>query len=138
MNCEYYDAAKSADALGLTTYILETRGGYAIHGVCVVVPNFSGYAGVIIVAPTGTGKTFQFHELIYNVKNAKFLSDDYVFIFFEPEPMAYATKNWLCMRTEIVINHPTFIKIFHDLSLENVVTEKEKCAQKCDDVSRMS
>ncbi len=137
LNCEYYGAAKSAGALGLATHLLEARGGYAIHGACVAVPNSSGYAGVIIVAPTGTGKTSQFHELIYNVRGAKVHSDDYVFVFFEPEPIAYATENWLYMRTEIAINHPTFIKLFHDLPLENVVTEKEKCAQMSDDVFKM-
>jgi len=137
VNCEYYGAAKSAGALGLATHILEDRGGYAIHGACVAVPNSSGYAGVIIVAPTGTGKTSQFHELIYNIGDAKVHSDDYVFVFFEPKPIAYATENWLYMRTEIAINHPTFIKLFHDLPLENVVTEKGKCAQMSDDPSKM-
>jgi hypothetical protein len=129
VNCEYYGAAKSAGALGLSTRLLEKRGGYAIHGACVGVPNSPGYDGVIIVAPTGTGKTSQFHELIYNIRDTKVHSDDYVFVFFKPDPIAYATENWFYMRSEIALNHPIFTKFFNDLPLENIVNEKAKCAQ---------
>jgi len=69
--------------------------------------------------------------------SAKIHSDDYVFVRFNPEPVACATEKWLYMRTEIAINHPTFSKLFHDLPLENVVTDREKCAQKSDDPQKM-
>ena len=137
VNCEYYGAAKSAGALGLAGVILEERGKYPIHGACVGIPKSEVNEGVIIIAPTGTGKTSQFHELIYNVPSAKIHSDDYVFVSFNPEPVACATEKWLYMRTEIAINHPTFSKLFHDLPLENVVTDREKCAQKSDNPQKM-
>lgn len=137
VNCEYYGAAKSAGALGLAGVILEERGGYPIHGACAGIPGGNIREGVLIIAPTGTGKTSQFHELIYNVPYAKVHSDDYVFVSFKPEPTACATENWLYMRTEIAINHPTFSRLFHDLPLENVVTDKEKCAQKSDAPKKM-
>ena len=137
VNCEYYGAVKSAGALGLAGVILEEKGRYPIHGACVGIPRANVHEGVVIIAPTGTGKTSQFHELIYNVPYAKVHSDDYVFVYFNPEPTACATEKWLYMRTEIAMNHPTFSKLFHDLPLENVVTEKEKCAQKSDNPERM-
>jgi hypothetical protein len=137
VNCEYYGAAKSAGALGLAGVVLEEKGGYPIHGACVGIPKANIHEGVVIIAPTGTGKTSQFHELIYNIPEAKVHSDDYIFVFFKPEPTAYATENWLYMRTEIAINHPIFSRLFHNLPLENVVTEKEKCAQKSDDPKKM-
>ena len=62
VNSEYYGAAKSAGALGLTGAILDEKGGYPIHGGCVAIEEDGRNEGVIIIAPTGTGKTAQSHE----------------------------------------------------------------------------
>lgn len=83
--------------------------------------------GCVIIAPTGTGKTSQLHELLYSVSNSKVHSDDYVFVFFEPAPVAKAPENQLYMRTDIAMNHRTFIPVFDRLPLENVVTKRQGC-----------
>jgi len=137
VNSEYYGAAKSAGALGLTGAILQERGGYPIHGGCVAIEKKGKNEGIIIIAPTGTGKTAQSHELTYSLENTKVHSDDYMFIFFDGELMAKATEKQLYMRTDIAEEHPTFIHLFQDLPLENVITEKVKCAQKGEKLEQM-
>lgn len=129
VNSEYYGAVKSAGVLGLAGAILEERDVYPIHGACVGVEKDQGRSieGCIIIAPTGTGKTAQAHELLYSVSNSKVHSDDYVFVFFEPGPVAMATENQLYMRTDIAMSHKTFIGLFDRLPLENVVTKKQEC-----------
>jgi len=133
-NSEYYGAFKSAGALGLAGVILEEKGGYPIHGACVGIEKNGVNEGVVIIAPTGTGKTTQSHELTYRLRNSKVHSDDYMFVFFDEKPKAIATEKQLYMRTDIAEEHPTFIHLFNNnLPLENVVTEKEKCRQKPDE-----
>jgi ATP-dependent phosphoenolpyruvate carboxykinase len=129
VNSEYYGAVKSAGALGLAGVILEDRGGYPIHGACLGIDKNGSTEGVVIIAPTGTGKTSQLHELLYNLPSTKVHSDDYVFVFFEEEPIAKATENWLYMRTDIAEEHRTFVNLFHDLEIENVVEGKDSCPQ---------
>lgn len=130
VNSEYYGAVKSAGALGLAGVILEGRGGYPIHGACIGVEKNGETEGVVIIAPTGTGKTTQSHELTYSLPNSKVHSDDYMFVFFRgKKPVSIATERQLYMRTDIVEEHPTFGHLFNDLPLENVVIEKERCAQ---------
>jgi len=137
VNTEYYGAAKSAGALGLAGLILEGRGGYPVHGGCVAIEKEGKKEGIIIIAPTGTGKTAQSHELTYSLTNTKVHSDDYMFIFFDSEPITKATETQLYMRTDIAEEHPTFIHLFNDLPLENVITEKAKCAQKAEKSEQM-
>jgi len=137
VNSEYYGAVKSAGALGLSGVILKEK-AYPIHGACISVENDGVTEGVIIIAPTGTGKTTQSHELIYNISTTKVHSDDYVFVFFENgKVIAKATEKHLYMRTDIAKDHPTFIERFHEFPLENVVTKKEKCAQMSDDKDKI-
>lgn len=137
VNSEYYGAAKSAGALGIAGVILEKRGGYPIHGACVGIEKNGTNEGVIIIAPTGTGKTTQSHELTYRLKNSKVHSDDYVFVFFGSKPVAKATEKQLYMRTDIAKEHPTFRHLFDQLPLENVVNEKSKCAEASEDEEKM-
>mgnify|MGYP001089912636 CR=1 FL=1 len=129
INTEYYGGAKSAGALGLAGVILEERDAYPIHGACLGIDKNGRAEGVVIIAPTGTGKTSQLHELLYNLPNTKVHSDDYVFVFFDKESIAKATETWLYMRTDIAEEHRTFIPLFRDLELENVVESKERCPQ---------
>jgi len=96
--------------------------------------------GVAIIAPTGTGKTTQFHELLYNVKSSKVCGDDYLFVYFDEskeEVIAEQPEKQLYIRTEIAYHHPTFIKSFNNLPLENVVTKKEECRQKSNEKEYM-
>lgn len=131
VNSEYYGAAKSAGALGISEHVLKDAG--PIHGACVAVEKENRIDGVVMIAPTGTGKTTQFHKLLYHFPNTKVHSDDYVFVFFSDEPVARATENWLYLRTEMAESHPSFIELFHDVPLENVVTRKEDCKQMPDE-----
>jgi len=140
VNSEYYGAAKSAGALGMAGVILEKRGGYPIHGACIGVEKNGINEGVIVIAPTGTGKTTQSHELLYSMRKSKVHSDDYVFVFFNGpngSPNTIATEKQLYMRTDIAEQHPTFIHLFHDLPLENVVILREKCAQMHEEKEKM-
>jgi len=140
VNSEYYGLAKSKSALGLATEILKWKGKYPIHGASVGFERKGEAIGVAIIAPTGTGKTSQFHELLYNVKSSKVVGDDYLFVAFnegKKEVTAEQPERQLYIRTEIAERHPTFIKSFDGLPLENIVARKEDCKQKSDDVQKM-
>jgi hypothetical protein len=136
VNSEYYGTVKSAGVLGLTGVIAEERDVHPIHGACVGIEKNGNMEGCVIIAPTGTGKTSQSHELLYSLPNSKVHSDDYVFVFFEPEPIAKATERQLYMRTDIAKNHRTFIPLFDKLPIENVVMEKRECAKRQKDQPR--
>lgn len=131
VNSEYYGAVKSAGALGLAGVILQERDIHPIHGACLGIPKNGGVEGVVIIAPTGTGKTSQLHELLYNVPGTRVHSDDYVFVSFEDDGriVASATENWLYIRSDMAEQHRTFVHLFHDLEIENVVESKASCAQ---------
>lgn len=140
VNSEYYGLAKSKSALGLATEILKEKGKYPIHGASVGFKRKGKFIGVALIAPTGTGKTTQFHELLYNVRSSKVVGDDYLFVSFNEsknEVVAEQPEKQLYMRTEIAERHPTFIKSFNSLPLENVVVRKEDCRQKSEDVQKM-
>jgi len=140
VNTEYYGLAKSKSALGLATEILKEKGKYPIHGASVGFPRDGKLIGVAMIAPTGTGKTTQFHELLYNIRNSKVVGDDYLFASFnegKKEVLSEQPEKQLYMRTEIAERHPTFIKSFNNMPLENVVVKKEDCRQKSDDTKKM-
>jgi len=140
VNTEYYGVAKSNGALGLASVILEEKGKYPVHGASVGFERDGNFLGVVMIAPTGTGKTTQFHELLYNVKKGKVSGDDYIFVSFDEnknEVIAEQPEKQLYMRTEIAEKHPTFIKSFEGLPLENVVVKKEECKQRSEDIQKM-
>jgi ATP-dependent phosphoenolpyruvate carboxykinase len=138
VNTEYYGLAKSKGALGLATEILKEKGKYPMHAASVAISRNNEEFGVAIIAPTGTGKTTQFHELLYNVRKSKVLGDDYLYLYFEGDKViAEQPENWLYIRTEIAENHSTFLKSFEGLPLENVVERKEGCRQKNQDLEKM-
>jgi len=136
----YYGLAKSNSALGLATETLKTKGKYPIHGASVSFERGGKTFGVAIIAPTGTGKTTQFHELLYNVRSSKVVGDDYLFVSFDEnkkEVIAEQPEKQLYMRTDIAERHPTFLRSFDGLPLENVVVRKEDCGQKSEDKQKM-
>jgi len=140
VNTEYYGLAKSKSALGLATEVLKEKGKSPIHGASVGFERGGEFLGVAMIAPTGTGKTTQFHELLYNVKSSKVVGDDYLFVSFDEnkkEVIAEQPEKQLYMRTEIAERHPTFIKSFNSLPMENVVVRKEECRQISQDVQKM-
>ncbi|MEM2987704.1 MAG: hypothetical protein QXK26_01515 [Candidatus Bathyarchaeia archaeon] len=140
INSEYYGAAKSNGALGLASVILKEQGKFPLLAAAVGIEREGKSYCVAIIAPTGTGKTTQFHELLYNVRTSKVIGDDYLFASFDEkrrEVIVEQPEKQLYMRTEIAERHPTFIKAFDGLPLENVIVKKEECRQKSDDVRKM-
>jgi len=126
-NTEYYGQCKSW-ALGMAAAIMEEkRNTHSIHGACVDV---SG-RGVIIVAPTGTGKTTQAFKLM-ELPGGRIVGDDWVYIDHnEGARLGYLVgrqpEKSLYMRTETQMSKPWLRKIFDQNKCENVTTSKEKC-----------
>jgi len=126
-NTEYYGQCKSW-ALGMAAAILEqTKNTHSIHGACVDV----GGKGVIIVAPTGTGKTTQAFKLTERPEG-RIVGDDWVNIdHTEGEHLGYLVgkqpEKSLYMRTETQLNKPWLRKIFDESKCENVVMSKKNC-----------
>ncbi len=126
-NTEYYGQCKSW-ALGMAAAILEeTRNTHSIHGACADING----KGVIIVAPTGTGKTTQAFKLM-ELPGGKIVGDDWVYIdhnegekrgdLFGRQP-----EKSLYMRTETQLSKSWLRKIFDESKCENVVTGKSNC-----------
>ena len=126
-NTEYYGQCKSW-ALGMAAAILEeTKNTHSIHGACVDV----GGKGVIIVAPTGTGKTTQAFKLMER-QEGRIVGDDWVNIdHTEGEHLGYLVgkqpEKSLYMRTETQLNKPWLREIFDESKCENVVMSKKNC-----------
>jgi hypothetical protein len=126
-NTEYYGQCKSW-ALGMAAAVLETeKNTHSIHGACVDV---SG-KGVIIVAPTGTGKTTQAFKLM-DVPGGRIVGDDWVYIdHAEGQQLGHLVgrqpEKSLYMRTESQLNKEWLRKLFDESKCENVVTSKSKC-----------
>ena len=126
-NTEYYGQCKSW-ALGMAAAVLETsRNTHSIHGACVDVDG----KGVIIVAPTGTGKTTQAFKLM-EVPGGRIVGDDWVYIdHAEGHRLGHLVgrqpEKSLYMRTESQLNKDWLRKIFDESKCENVVTSKSKC-----------
>ena len=126
-NTEYYGQCKSW-ALGMAAAIMEEkRNTHSIHGACVDV---SG-RGVIIVAPTGTGKTTQAFKLM-ELPGGRIVGDDWVYIDHnEGEKLGHLIgrqpERSLYMRTETQMSKPWLRKLFDESKCENITTNKENC-----------
>jgi hypothetical protein len=126
-NTEYYGQCKSW-ALGMAAAVLErTRNTHSIHGACVEVDG----KGVIIVAPTGTGKTTQAFKLM-EAPGGRIVGDDWVYIdHTEGQRLGHLVgrqpEKSLYMRTESQLNKEWLRKLFDESKCENVVTSKSKC-----------
>lgn len=130
INTEYYGQAKSW-ALGMAAAVLERHyNTHSIHGACA---ELSG-RGVVIVAPTGTGKTTQVNQL-FQAESGKVVGDDWVYIqhppgledgrnhrFFVRQP-----ERRLYIRTENEENEPWLRPILEGCKCENVVMRKQDC-----------
>jgi len=130
INTEYYGQAKSW-ALGIAASILERHyNTHSIHGASAEL----GGKGVVIVAPTGTGKTTQVNKLFQH-SDGKVVGDDWVYI--QHPPNLKSGKNYrftvkqperrLYIRTENEENEPWLRPILDHCKCENVVMRKEDC-----------
>ena len=126
-NTEYYGQCKSW-ALGMAAAVLEQKHEtHSIHGACVDV----GGRGVIIVAPTGTGKTTQAFKLM-ELPNGRIVGDDWVYIDHnEGDRLGYLVgrqpEKSLYMRTETQKDKEWLRDTFDKSRCENVVVRKAVC-----------
>ena len=126
-NTEYYGQCKSW-ALGMAAAVLEkTKNTHSIHGACVEQDG----KGVIIVAPTGTGKTTQAFKLMEGPRG-RIVGDDWVYIdHSEGQRLGHLVgrqpEKSLYMRTESQLNKEWLRKLFDANRCENVITSKSKC-----------
>ena len=126
-NTEYYGQCKSW-ALGMAAAVLERDfNTHSIHGACAQVEG----KGVIIVAPTGTGKTTQAFKLM-ELPGGRVVGDDWVYINHdEGENQGYLVgrqpEKSLYMRTETQKDKPWLRNTFDESKCENIVVNKTDC-----------
>lgn len=128
VNTEYYGQCKSW-ALGIAAVILERQfNTHSIHGACAEVDG----KGVVIIAPTGTGKTTQVNKLLQHPKG-KVLGDDWVYLKHPEKVAKDATlivnqpERRLYVRTENAFEEKWLRPIFDRCLLENVIEDPAKC-----------
>ncbi|MBI5233490.1 MAG: hypothetical protein HY880_03970 [Deltaproteobacteria bacterium] len=117
INTEYYGQCKSW-ALGLAADILETQHDvHAVHGSLAVV---SGN-GVMIIAPTGTGKSTHTWGLM-QTPDGKIHSDDWIFLQYKKGlAMADISERKFYLRTDMVRSFPGIERLFRRCKCENVM-----------------
>jgi hypothetical protein len=130
VNTEYYGQCKSW-ALGMAAAVLERRfNTLSIHGATAL---YRG-KGVIIIAPTGTGKTTHSFR-IFQHEEGKICGDDWAFVRFPDEAaidpsiplVARQPEKALYMRSESQREQPWLRQVFDSSLNENVVTVKDGC-----------
>lgn len=129
-NTEYYGQCKSW-ALGMAAAILEKRfNTLSIHGATAL---YKG-KGVVIIAPTGTGKTTHSFRIFLH-DEGKICGDDWAYVAF-PDEMAAAPdaplvarqpERALYMRSESQREQDWLRGVFDRSMSENVTTRKEDC-----------
>ncbi|MDG6914115.1 MAG: hypothetical protein JRN44_01690 [Nitrososphaerota archaeon] len=130
VNTEYYGQCKSW-ALGIAAAILERKANtLSIHGATAL---YKG-KGVVIIAPTGTGKTTQSFQ-VFMSDHGKICGDDWAYVRF-PDPVpdvpsapliARQPEKALYMRSESQKEQEWLRAVFDRSLNENVVTRKEEC-----------
>jgi hypothetical protein len=129
VNTEYYGQCKSW-ALGMAAAILEKESNtLSIHGATAL---YMG-RGVVIVAPTGTGKTTQSFRIFMN-DQGKICGDDWAYVRF-PSPalapssplVARQPERSLYMRSESQKVQNWLRRVFDRSMNENVTTRKDDC-----------
>jgi len=129
VNTEYYGQCKSW-ALGMAAKLLEQKfHTHSIHGACAMVEG----KGVVIIAPTGTGKTTQVNRLFQH-PSGKVVGDDWIYIA-HPKPgqeegfrfEVVQPERRLYVRTENAKEERWLKPIFDRCKLENVVEDPTKC-----------
>lgn len=130
LNTEYYGQCKSW-ALGMAAAILEKSfNTLSIHGATAL---YKG-KGVVIIAPTGTGKTTHSFKIFMN-EQGKICGDDWAYVAF-PDPIpteprsplvARQPERALYMRSESQKEQGWLRDVFDGSMNENVTTRKEDC-----------
>jgi len=118
-NTEYYGQIKSW-ALGISCDIAEDQHDiHSIHGSCVEVNG----KGVVLIAPTGTGKSTHSYALL-NMEGARLHSDDWVYVRFiggeKGRASADISERKFYIRTNIARVFPEVRPLLSRSKLENV------------------
>ena len=130
VNTEYYGQCKSW-ALGMAAAILEQRfNTLSIHGATAL---YKG-RGVVIIAPTGTGKTTQSFKIFLN-DEGKICGDDWAYVEFpdglnprDHQPLvARQPERALYMRSESQKEQGWLRDVFERSMNENATVRKEDC-----------
>lgn len=116
INTEYYGQCKSW-ALGIAADILETQHDvHSIHGSCAIVYG----KGLVIIAPTGTGKSTHTWGLL-KLHGGKIHSDDWLFMTYKKGlAMADISERKFYLRTDMVRSFPELDGIMNSCKCENV------------------
>lgn len=116
INTEYYGQCKSW-ALGIAADILETQHDvHSIHGSCAVVDG----KGIVIIAPTGTGKSTHTWGLM-QLPEGKIHSDDWIFVQYKRNlAMADISERKFYLRTDMVRSFPGILPLLSMCKCENV------------------
>ncbi|MEE9613441.1 MAG: hypothetical protein V3W31_00620 [Thermodesulfobacteriota bacterium] len=116
INTEYYGQCKSW-ALGIAADILETQHDvHSIHGSCAIVHG----KGVVIIAPTGTGKSTHTWGLM-QLPDGKIHSDDWIFLTYKKGlAMADISERKFYLRTDMVKSFPDIVPLLERCKCENV------------------
>ncbi|MDG6900449.1 MAG: hypothetical protein JRM80_00610 [Nitrososphaerota archaeon] len=126
VNTEYYGQCKSW-ALGIAAAVLERDANtLSIHGATAL---YRG-KGVVIVAPTGTGKTTQSFKIFMN-EEGKICGDDWAYVQFPQSRsvklVARQPERALYMRSESQKEQGWLREVFDRSMNENVTALKEEC-----------
>ncbi len=129
LNTEYYGQCKSW-ALGMAAAVLEKEANtLSIHGATAL---YKG-KGVVIVAPTGTGKTTQSFKIFMD-PDGKICGDDWAYVRFPSGATAKSSplvarqpERSLYMRSESQKEQGWLGEVFDRSMNENVTTRKEDC-----------
>jgi len=118
-NTEYYGQVKSW-ALGITCDIAEDQHDiHSIHGSCIEVNG----NGVVLIAPTGTGKSTHSYALL-KMEGARLHSDDWLYVRFiggvKGRASADISERKFYIRTNIVRVFPEIRSMLDKCKLENV------------------
>jgi hypothetical protein len=121
INSSYYGEKKSR-GLGIGMDVLQPMGIHSIHGSCLDIAG----RGVVIIAPTGTGKS-TLCAMLKDEPGARIHSDDWIYVMFsfdeEGRPrlaIGRYSELWYYMRTDTALAQPALKDIFPRCPIENV------------------
>ncbi len=139
INTNYYGESKTRATLGplddwITDRIELTPEGevkepgtipLSLHAGCVIYRTNPGVdRGVIIIAPTGTGKSTNCYGLVDAKPECKLVADDFGYVNLESLEVIYSEDNFY-MRTNIAENYPHLVPWLISQPLENVAFTRE-------------
>lgn len=131
LNTNYYGQCKSwtlgavADREEISCKVAGRKKGcetHSIHGACIKIKD----EGVIIIAPTGTGKSTTVFMLLQAFKEAKFHSDDWIYVNYNKEAIGMISELQFYIRTDLVKAFPKTRKMLDKYPVENVEIRKGK------------